>query len=53
MDQAGKLRKDVHIASGELREKTTTRWENGEDLMITVLSGLGESVAVSMRAAPK
>ena len=53
MDQAGKLRKDVHVPRGALRDEATTRWEEGEDLQVFVLSGMGQSVPQSVKAAPK
>ena len=52
MDQAGKLRKDVMIARGALRDKTTVRWEEGEDLLANVMSGMGQSVVMAIRNAP-
>lgn len=52
MDQAGKLRKDVHIPQGALRDDVTARWEEGEVLLVTVIHGMGQSIALSVRAAP-
>ena len=52
MDQAGKLRQDVHLPRGALRDEVSSRWEEGEDLLVTILSGMGQSVVLSVRAAP-
>lgn len=52
MDQAGKLRTDVHFPRGDLRDEATSRWEEGENLLVTVLSGMGQKIAISVRAAP-
>ena len=54
MDQAGKLRKDINCVcqEGQLRDEVTARWEGGEDLLVSVLSGMGQSMLLSVRAAP-
>ena len=52
MDQAGKLRKDVVIERGALRDKTTARWEDGEELLVNVMSGMGQSIVMAIRNAP-
>lgn len=53
MDQAGRLRDDVRQPKGELGKEIETRWEKEEEILVTVLHGMGDSVAISVRSAPK
>ena len=50
MDQAGRLRDDIRCPQGDLGKEIAERWESGEDIMVTVLQGMGESVAISVRS---
>ena len=50
MDQAGRLRDDIWCPQGDLGKEIAECWESGEDIMVTVLQGMGESVAISVRS---
>ena len=52
MDQAGRLRDDVRHLSLEkqLEKEITQMWEKNQDIIITLLEGMGEVKVISAKA---
>jgi translation initiation factor 5A len=50
-DAAGDTREHLRLPAGELGEKIRRQFGSGQNLLVTVLSALGEEQAVSVRDA--
>ena len=52
MDQAGRLRDDVHYLSldKQLEKELSQMWEKNQDIIITLLEGMGEVKVISAKA---
>ncbi|KAF9305698.1 Eukaryotic translation initiation factor 5A [Mortierella antarctica] len=44
---------DVKLPEGELGEKITADFEDGKELLITIIAAMGEEAAISYKEAPK
>lgn len=51
MDQAGRLREDIRCPQGNLGKEIVERWNREEDIVVTVLQGMGRSVPISVRGS--
>ncbi|KAJ1510153.1 Eukaryotic translation initiation factor 5A [Coelomomyces lativittatus] len=49
----GSTKDDVKVPDGELGQKLVEDFENGKDLIVTVLTAMNEEAAVSYKDAPK
>ncbi|QSL65242.1 hypothetical protein MERGE_002551 [Pneumocystis wakefieldiae] len=49
----GSTKDDIRLPEGELGEKISSEFEEGKDLLITVVSAMGEEVALAVKEAPK
>jgi len=49
MDDSGEQRDDVQVPDGEVGEEIKTKFENGDNLLITILSAVGEEMAVGVK----
>ncbi|KAJ2356519.1 translation initiation factor eIF5A [Coemansia erecta] len=53
MLEDGSMKEDVKLPEGELGEKIVEDFEAGKELMITVVSAMGEEHAMSHKEAPR
>nr|CAG8644069.1 5295_t:CDS:2 [Entrophospora candida] len=53
MTSDGATKDDVRIPDGELGEKIRTDFDEGKELMVTIISAMGEEAAISYKEAPK
>jgi translation initiation factor 5A len=51
MDQAGRLRDDLRLPHGELGRQIAERYDKGEEVIVTLLCGMGQSSIISCRRA--
>ncbi|KAL7748986.1 translation initiation factor eIF5A [Sorochytrium milnesiophthora] len=53
MTSDGGTKDDVKLPEGELGEKIQAEFDEGKDLLVTVVSAMGEEAALSHKEAPK
>ncbi|KAI9140483.1 eukaryotic translation initiation factor 5A [Paraphysoderma sedebokerense] len=53
MTSDGEPKEDVKLPEGELGEKIQADFDEGKDLIISVISAMGEEAAISYKEAPK
>jgi translation initiation factor 5A len=53
MTQDGSTKDDVKLPEGEIGEKLTAEFEEGKDLLVTIISAMGEEACISYKEAPK
>lgn len=51
MDDAGNSKDDVKVPEGEVGDGITADFEDGKELLVTVVSAMGEEVALSYKTA--
>uniref|UniRef100_A0A060T3Y9 Eukaryotic translation initiation factor 5A n=1 Tax=Blastobotrys adeninivorans TaxID=409370 RepID=A0A060T3Y9_BLAAD len=53
MTNDGDTKDDVRVPDGELGDKMQEDFDEGKDLLVTVLTAMGEEAAISFKEAPK
>jgi len=53
MNSDGSTKDDVKLPEGELGDKINTEFEEGKELLVTVLTAMGEEAAITYKEAPK
>ena len=53
MTQDGVSKDDVRVPDGELGEQIQSGFDDGKDLLVTIVSAMGEEQAISYKEAPK
>jgi translation initiation factor 5A len=53
MTNDGTAKDDVKVPEGELGKEIVTGFEEGKDLLITIICAMGEEQAISSKEAPK
>lgn len=53
MTQDGTPKDDVKVPEGELGKQIQTDFDDGKDLLVTIISAMGEELAMSVKEAPK
>ena len=53
MDEAGNTKDDVKVPEGEMGEKLQEDFDEGKDLLVTIISAMDEEAAVSYKEAPR
>lgn len=53
MTNDGSTKDDVKAPEGELGEKMQAEFDEGKDLLVTIISAMNEEAAISFREAPK
>lgn len=53
MTSEGNTKDDVKVPEGELGEKLQEDFEEGKDLLVTIIASMGEEAAISYKEAPK
>jgi len=53
MADNGDVREDLRLPDGDLGKEIQTKFDGGEDLIVSVLSSMGEECAVAVKTAPK
>lgn len=49
----GSMKDDVKLPEGELGEKLQAEFDEGKDMMVTVISSMGEEACIAYKEAPK
>ncbi|KAF9929786.1 Eukaryotic translation initiation factor 5A [Linnemannia zychae] len=53
LDADSNQKDDVKLPEGELGQKMEADFEDGKDLLVTVIASMGEEAAISYKEAPK
>ncbi|KAJ3483836.1 hypothetical protein NLI96_g6043 [Meripilus lineatus] len=53
MSQDGNSKDDVKVPEGELGKQIEDDFDAGKDLLVTIISAMGEEQAISYKEAPK
>ena len=53
MTQDGTAKDDVKLPDSELGKQIQTDFDDGKDLLVTIVSAMGEEQAISFKEAPK
>jgi len=53
MDDGGDQREDIKLPEGELGDEIKTRFEGGDDLLVSVLSAMDEECAIAVKNMSK
>lgn len=53
MTAEGDTKDDVKVPEGELGDGITSGFDEGKDLLVTIISAMGEEAAISFKEAPK
>lgn len=53
MTQDGATKDDIKLPEGELGSKIEADFNEGKDLLVTIISAMGEEAAISYKEAPK
>ena len=53
MTNDGTTKDDVKAPEGELGDKLNSEFDDGKDLLVTIISAMGEEAAISFKEAPK
>ncbi|KIJ47369.1 hypothetical protein M422DRAFT_28977 [Sphaerobolus stellatus SS14] len=53
MTQDGTAKDDVKVPEGDLGSQIQTDFDDGKDLLVTIISAMGEEAAISAKEAPK
>lgn len=53
MTQDGTPKDDVKIPGGDIGKQINEDFENGKDLLVTIISAMGEGSCISFKEAPK
>jgi len=53
MTQEGVSKDDVRVPEGDLGKDIQTGFDDGKDLLVTIISAMGEEQAISYKEAPK
>ena len=53
MTQAGDMKDDVKLPDGDLGDKIEAEFEEGKELLISVLTAMGEEAAIAVKEAPR
>jgi translation initiation factor 5A len=53
MTSDGSTKDDVRVPDGELGEKIQSDFDDGKELLITIIKAMGEEAAISYKEAPK
>jgi len=53
MDDAGDQREDIKLPEGELGDEIKTRFEGGDDLLVSVLAAMDEECAIAVKNMAK
>ncbi|KAF7320809.1 Eukaryotic translation initiation factor 5A [Mycena chlorophos] len=53
MTQDGTAKDDVKVPEGDLGKQINDEFENGKELLVTIVSAMGEEQAISFKEAPK
>ena len=49
MDNSGEKREDIKIPEGDIGEEIKSKFDAGDNLLVTVLSAMGEELAVGVK----
>lgn len=53
MTPDGETKDDVRAPDGELGEQIQSGFDDGKDMMVTIISAMGEEAAISAKEAPR
>jgi translation initiation factor 5A len=53
MTQDGTPKDDVRVPDGDIGKQIQSDFDDGKDLLVTIVSAMGEEQAISYKEAPK
>lgn len=53
MNNEGASKDDVKVPEGDIGKGITDGFEEGKELLVTIISAMGEEAAISFKEAPK
>jgi len=53
MDDGGEIRDDLKLPEGDMGKEITSKFENDEQQMLTVLKAMGEEIVISTKPLSK
>ena len=53
MTQDGTAKDDVKVPEGDLGKEISEAFDSGKDILVTIVSAMGEEQAISWKEAPK
>ena len=53
MGDNGEVRDDIRVPEGDLGKDIQSKFDAGEQLLVTVISAMGEECAIQMKNMPK
>ena len=53
MTQDGTAKDDVKLPEGDMGKQIQAEFDDGKDLLVTIVSAMGEEQAISYKEAPK
>lgn len=53
MSSDGTSKDDVKVPEGELGDQINSQFEDGKDLLVTIVSAMGEEQAIALKEAPQ
>lgn len=53
MTQDGTAKDDVRVPEGDIGKQIQADFDEGKDLLVTIISAMGEEQAISYKEAPK
>jgi translation initiation factor 5A len=53
MDNDGNSKDDVKVPEGDIGKEIAAGFDDGKDLLVTIISAMGEEQAISYKEAPK
>jgi len=53
IDDNGDMREDIQVPEGELGEEIKTKFEGGENVLVTLQAAVGEEMAVAVKTTDK
>jgi translation initiation factor 5A len=52
MNNDGVSKDDVKVPEGEIGDQIQTQFDDGKDLLVTIIAAMGEEQAISFKEAP-
>lgn len=53
MSSDGSSKDDVKVPEGELGDQISSQFDEGKDLLVTIVSAMGEEQAIALKEAPQ
>ncbi len=53
MTETGDTREDIRVPEGDLGKELKTRYDSGEQLLVTIIAAMDEEMAIAVKNMPK